>query len=63
MQGNWNNRQAYYRCRFPAQYAIVNATAPRGRTEGDFGRPAHQRRGDQVDDREGRRLGAARRTG
>ncbi|MGW6494978.1 recombinase family protein [Nonomuraea angiospora] len=24
MQGNWNNRQAYYRCRFPAQYAIVN---------------------------------------
>lgn len=24
MQGNWNNRQAYYRCRFPAQYALVN---------------------------------------
>ncbi|MFI7453680.1 recombinase family protein [Nonomuraea sp. NPDC049714] len=24
MQGNWNNHQAYYRCRFPAQYAIVN---------------------------------------
>ncbi|NBE91836.1 recombinase family protein [Nonomuraea sp. KC401] len=24
MQGNWNNRQAYYRCRFPAQYAITN---------------------------------------
>ncbi|GGS81467.1 hypothetical protein GCM10010176_026320 [Nonomuraea spiralis] len=24
MQGNWNNRQAYYRCRLPAQYAIVN---------------------------------------
>ncbi|MFI6298347.1 recombinase family protein [Nonomuraea sp. NPDC050790] len=24
MQGNWNNQQAYYRCRFPAQYAITN---------------------------------------
>ncbi|MEU6718683.1 recombinase family protein [Nonomuraea sp. NPDC046802] len=24
MQGNWNNQQAYYRCRFPNQYAILN---------------------------------------
>jgi site-specific DNA recombinase len=24
MQGNWNNNQAYYRCRFPDQYAMVN---------------------------------------
>ncbi|WP_396450456.1 recombinase family protein [Actinomadura sp.] len=24
MQGNWNNQQAYYRCRFPAEYAMVN---------------------------------------
>ncbi|MEU8108407.1 recombinase family protein [Nonomuraea muscovyensis] len=24
MKGNWNNQQAYYRCRFPAQYAITN---------------------------------------
>ncbi|MDF5759397.1 DUF2637 domain-containing protein [Spongiactinospora sp. TRM90649] len=24
MQGNWNNDQAYYRCRFPTQYAMVN---------------------------------------
>jgi site-specific DNA recombinase len=24
MQGNWNNRQAYYRCRFPQEYALVN---------------------------------------
>jgi len=24
MQGNWNNRQAYYRCRFPQQYARTN---------------------------------------
>jgi hypothetical protein len=24
MQGNWNNDLAYYRCRFPAEYALVN---------------------------------------
>jgi site-specific DNA recombinase len=24
MQGNWNNKQAYYRCRFPEQYALAN---------------------------------------
>lgn len=24
MQGNWNNNQAYYRCRFPAEYALAN---------------------------------------
>ncbi|WP_206185060.1 recombinase family protein, partial [Thermoactinospora rubra] len=24
MQGNWNNKQAYYRCRFPDEYALVN---------------------------------------
>jgi hypothetical protein len=24
MQGNWNNGQAYYRCRFPAEYALAN---------------------------------------
>ncbi|WP_067470159.1 hypothetical protein [Actinomadura macra] len=24
MQGNWNNQQAYYRCRFAAEYAAVN---------------------------------------
>ncbi|MGI5165621.1 recombinase family protein [Spirillospora sp. CA-253888] len=24
MQGNWNNDQAYYRCRFPSEYALVN---------------------------------------
>jgi DNA invertase Pin-like site-specific DNA recombinase len=24
MQGNWNNQQAYYRCRFPQEYALVN---------------------------------------
>ncbi|MET8862308.1 zinc ribbon domain-containing protein [Nonomuraea sp. NPDC004580] len=24
MQGNWNNDQAYYRCRYPAEYAMVN---------------------------------------
>ena len=24
MQGNWNNKQAYYRCRFPEEYALVN---------------------------------------
>lgn len=24
MQGNWNNKQAYYRCRFPAEYALAN---------------------------------------
>ncbi|GAA2406066.1 recombinase family protein [Actinomadura vinacea] len=24
MQGNWNNAQAYYRCRFPDEYALVN---------------------------------------
>lgn len=24
MQGSWNNRQAYYRCRFPNEYALVN---------------------------------------
>ncbi|MGI8334736.1 recombinase family protein [Actinomadura scrupuli] len=24
MQGNWNNRQVYYRCRFPQEYALVN---------------------------------------
>ncbi|WP_325050218.1 recombinase family protein [Actinomadura craniellae] len=24
MQGNWNNRQAYYRCRFPEEYALAN---------------------------------------
>jgi hypothetical protein len=24
MQGNWNNEQAYYRCRFPAEYALAN---------------------------------------
>ncbi|TDB89990.1 recombinase family protein [Actinomadura sp. KC216] len=24
MQGNWNNQQAYYRCRFPTEYAVVN---------------------------------------
>jgi site-specific DNA recombinase len=24
MQGNWNNDQAYYRCRFPAEYALAN---------------------------------------
>jgi site-specific DNA recombinase len=22
--GNWNNDQAYYRCRFPAEYALAN---------------------------------------
>ncbi|WP_160573684.1 recombinase family protein [Actinomadura physcomitrii] len=24
MQGSWNNRQAYYRCRFASEYALVN---------------------------------------
>jgi hypothetical protein len=24
MRGNWNNQQAYYRCRFPEEYALVN---------------------------------------
>jgi DNA invertase Pin-like site-specific DNA recombinase len=24
MQGSWNNDQAYYRCRFPQEYALVN---------------------------------------
>ncbi len=24
MQGNWNNKQAYCRCRFPQEYALVN---------------------------------------
>ena len=24
MTGNWNNEQAYYRCRFPAEYALAN---------------------------------------
>jgi site-specific DNA recombinase len=24
MQGNWNNNQAYYRCRFPTEYALAN---------------------------------------
>ncbi|MBO2451655.1 recombinase family protein [Actinomadura barringtoniae] len=24
LQGNWNNKQAYYRCRFPQEYALVN---------------------------------------
>ncbi|WP_344094007.1 recombinase family protein, partial [Nocardiopsis composta] len=24
MQGNWNNDQAYYRCRFPQEYALAN---------------------------------------
>ncbi|RSN61941.1 recombinase family protein [Actinomadura sp. WAC 06369] len=24
MQGNWNNDQAYYRCRFPEEYALAN---------------------------------------
>jgi site-specific DNA recombinase len=24
MQGNWNNNQAYYRCRFPQEYALAN---------------------------------------
>jgi hypothetical protein len=24
MQGTWNNAQAYYRCRFPAEYALAN---------------------------------------
>jgi len=24
MQGNWNNGQAYYRCRYPAEYALAN---------------------------------------
>ena len=24
MQGNWNNDQAYYRCRFPNEYALAN---------------------------------------
>ncbi|MFI0372046.1 hypothetical protein ACH35V_29635 [Actinomadura sp. 1N219] len=24
MQGNWNNQQAYYRYRFPTEYAVVN---------------------------------------
>jgi hypothetical protein len=24
MTGNWNNDQAYYRCRFPTQYALAN---------------------------------------
>lgn len=24
MQGNWNNHQPYYRCRFPEEYALVN---------------------------------------
>jgi site-specific DNA recombinase len=24
MQGSWNNGQAYYRCRFPEQYALAN---------------------------------------
>ncbi|WP_218671136.1 zinc ribbon domain-containing protein [Microbispora sp. GKU 823] len=24
MQGNWNNDQAYYRCRYPAEYALAN---------------------------------------
>lgn len=24
MQGNWNNKQAYYRCRYPQEYALVN---------------------------------------
>ncbi|MGH2660213.1 MAG: recombinase family protein, partial [Actinomycetota bacterium] len=24
MQGNWNHEQPYYRCRFPAVYALAN---------------------------------------
>jgi site-specific DNA recombinase len=24
MQGDWNNKQAYYRCRFPQEYALAN---------------------------------------
>jgi hypothetical protein len=24
MQGNWNNQQAYYRCRYPSEYAMTN---------------------------------------
>ena len=24
MTGNWNNHQAYYRCRFPAEHALAN---------------------------------------
>lgn len=24
MHGNWNNQQAYYRCRFPQEYALIN---------------------------------------
>jgi site-specific DNA recombinase len=24
MTGNWNNEQAHYRCRFPAEYALAN---------------------------------------
>jgi site-specific DNA recombinase len=24
MTGNWNNDQAYYRCRFPTEYALAN---------------------------------------
>ncbi|MFC6879659.1 MULTISPECIES: recombinase family protein [Actinomadura] len=27
MQGNWNNDQAYSRCRFPAEYALANKIA------------------------------------
>ena len=23
-EGNWNNEQAYYRCRFPTEYALAN---------------------------------------
>lgn len=24
MQGNWNNGEAYYRCRYPSEYALAN---------------------------------------
>jgi len=27
MSGNWNNDQAYYLCRFPAEYALANRVA------------------------------------
>jgi hypothetical protein len=29
VQGSWNNGRAYYRCRFPAEYAIAKYKHPK----------------------------------
>jgi site-specific DNA recombinase len=31
MSGKWNHDQAYYQCRFPAEYALANRIRPRPR--------------------------------